>query len=202
MRTITIFEHMSLDGVIQSPGGKTEDGDYAHGGWSAVFKDPVVGEAIMAAHSKPFDLLLGRRTYDIWASYWPHAKGAFAESFQKATKFVATHRAESLTWGPVESLGADVVKGLERLKKTEGADLILWGSSKLTPVLIEHQLADEIVLITYPVLLGTGKKFFSEGSVARELGLVKSKAGESGVVINTYRPVGKLRTGSFDDARE
>lgn len=197
VRKIRIFEHISLDGVIQAPGGPGEDGDYKHGGWSVPFADSIVGETIVAAHARPFDLLLGRRTYDIWAGYWPKASGAFADSFNAATKYVATHRPESLAWGPAEGLGADVVEGVRAVKAKGGADLILWGSSKLTPLVLEHGLADEVLLIVYPVLLGAGKRFFSEGTPARELALVNTKAAASGVILNTYRPVGSLRTGSF-----
>jgi dihydrofolate reductase len=207
MRTIRIIEHISLDGVIQAPGGPGEDGDggFTHGGWIVPYADPAVGGAILAAHGQTFDLLLGRRTYDIWAGYWPMQKGPMADSFNSATKFVATHRPESLGWGPVEALGSggtDFVEGLRRVKSKDGVDVIVWGSSTLTPVLLTHGLVDEVLLLVYPVLLGTGKRFFSEGSgaggvEARELALVSTKAAASGVMINTYRPVGALRTGSF-----
>jgi len=196
VRTIRIIEHISLDGVIQAPGGKNEDGDYKHGGWSAPFADPMVGQAIIAAHGKGFDLLLGRRTYDIWAGYWPRASGPIAESFNAATKYVVTHRPESLAWGRAEGLGADVVEGIRAVKAKSGGDLILWGSSTIAPLLLQHGLADEVMLITYPVLLGNGKRFFSEASEARELALLSTKAAGSGVLLNVYRPVGALRNGS------
>jgi dihydrofolate reductase len=202
MRKIRIIEHISLDGVIQAPGGPKEDGDYPYGGWTAPHADPAVGEAIVAAHREPFDLLLGRRTYDIWSEYWPKAgKSPMADSLNAATKYVATHRQESLKWGPVERLGHDIVESVRRIKSKDGPDLIVWGSSMLTPVLLEHGLADEVLLLVYPVLLGTGKRFFSDGTPPRELALVGTKAAPSGVVISTYRPSGPLRTGSFDDAR-
>jgi len=200
VRKIRIIEHISLDGVIQAPGGPGEDGDYRHGGWTVPFADPAVGKAIIAAHGTGFDLLLGRRTYDIWAGYWPKIRGGpIADSFNVATKYVATHRPESLEWGPVEALDADFVERLRRIKSAEGADMIVWGSSTLTPVLIGHGLVDEVLLLIYPVLLGTGKRFFSDAAEARELALVNTKAASSGVLMNTYRPVGSLRTGSFPD---
>lgn len=200
MRTVRIIEHISLDGVIQAPGGPDEDGNYAHGGWIVPYYEPAVGEAIDAAHGKRFDLLLGRRTYDIFAGYWPKIQNnPMADSLNAATKYVATHRPDSLEWGPVESLGADIVKGIRRIKSKDGANLIVWGSSTLTPVLLGHGLVDEVVLLVYPVLLGTGKRFFSDVSAPRELALVNTKATVSGVVISTYRPVGSLRTGSFDE---
>ena len=199
MRKIRIIEHISLDGVIQGPGGPKED-DYRYGGWAAPHDDPAGGEAIVAAHGDDFDLLLGRRTYDIWSGYWPKAgKSPMADSLNAATKHVATHRPESLKWGPVEGLGKDIVEGVRRIKAKDGPDLIVWGSSTLTPVLLEHGLADGVLLLVYPVLLGTGKRFFSDGAPPRELALVGTKAASSGVVISTYRPSGPLRTGSFDD---
>lgn len=200
MRNIRIIEHISLDGVIQAPGGPGEDGDYQLGGWTVPFADPAIGQTILAAHGDWFDLLLGRRTYDIWADYWPKVStGPIAATFNAATKYVATHRPESLRWGPAQDLGADIVAGIRRIKSTDagGKHLIVWGSSTLTPVLIEHGLADEVVLLMYPVLLGTGKLFFSQGSKASELALVSTKAAASGVVISTYRPVGSLRIGSY-----
>jgi dihydrofolate reductase len=201
MKKLTIIEQISLDGVIQAPGGPNEGGDhYPHGGWAMARRDPAVLEAINAAHGETFDLLLGRRTYDIWSGYWPKApKSPMADSLNAATKYVATHRPESLKWGPVEDLGPDIVEGVRRIKAKDGPDLIVWGSSTLTPVLFEHGLADEVLLLVYPILLGTGKRFFSDGVPPRELALVGTKAASSGVVISTYRPSGPLRTGSFDD---
>jgi len=197
------MEHISLDGVIQAPGGPEEDPSdgFKYGGWTAPLNDPEGGAAIVAAHGEDFDLLLGRRTYDIWSGFWPKAGNSpMADNLNAATKYVATHRPESLKWGPVEGLGPDIVEGVRRIKAKDGPDLIVWGSSTLTPVLLEHGLADEVLLLVYPVLLGTGKRFFSDGAPPRELALVGTKAASSGVVISTYRPSGPLRTGSFDDA--
>jgi dihydrofolate reductase len=191
-----------LDGVIQAPGGPNEDGDYPHGGWAVPHSDPAVGEAIVAAHGEAFDLLLGRRTYDIWSAHWPNENGPMANSLNAATKYVATHRPESLAWGPVEDLGSDIVEGVRRIKAEDGPDLVVGGSSTLTPLLLEHGLADEVLLFICPILLGNGKRFFSDGTPPRELALVSTKAASSGVVISTYRPSGPLRTGSFDDAPE
>lgn len=199
MRTIRIIEHISLDGVIQAPGGPEED-NYRYAGWSAPHGDPSVGQAIVAAHGQSFDLLLGRHTYDIWSGFWPKApKSPMADSINAATKFIATHRPETLAWGPVQDLGPDIVAGILRLKATDGPDLILWGSSTLTPVLLEHELADEILLLVFPVLLGTGKRLFAEGTPPREFALADSKMAKSGVIISTYRPHGPLRTGTVGD---
>jgi dihydrofolate reductase len=120
-----------------------------------------------------------------------------ADSINAATKYVSTHRPKSLEWGPVEDLGPDIVEGIRRIKAKEGPQLIVWGSSTLTPVLLEHGLADEVLLLVFPVLLGTGKRIFSDGTPPRELALVNTKAVASGVIISTYRPSGPLRTGTF-----
>lgn len=202
MRKLKIIEHMSLDGVIQAAGGKNEeDGDYPYAGWSAPFDDPELEKDIMAAHSQPFDLLLGRRTYDTFSAFWPKVgDNPMANRLNAATKFVATHRPESLKWGPVEAVGPNLAAGVRQIKSKDGLDLILCGSSTLTPVLIEHGLADEVMLLTYPVLLGKGKRFFADGAPPRELALVASKAGPSGIVLSTYRPSGPLRMGTHDIA--
>jgi len=203
VRRIRIIEHVSLDGVIQAPGGPGEDpgGGFEHGGWIVPHADPAVGQAIVAAHGTGFDLLLGRRTYDIWSGYWPRIRNnAMADSFNAARKYVATHRPESLGWGPAEGLGADVVEGIRGITSRSGPDLIVWGSSTLTPVLLGHGLADEVVLLVYPVVLGAGKRFFSEVARARELALVGTTAAASGVLVNRYRVAGPLRTGSFEKA--
>ena len=200
MRKIKIIEHISLDGVIQAPGGPEEDASsgFKYGGWSAPHDDPAGAEAIVSAQGDAFDLLLGRRTYDIFSSFWPKApKSPIADSLNAATKYVATHRPQSLEWGPVEHLGADIVEGIRRVKGTKGPHLIVWGSSTLTPVLLEHGLADEVMLLVFPVLLGTGKRFFADGTPPRELALVNTKSVPSGVIISTYMPSGPLRTGTF-----
>jgi len=201
MRKIRIIEHISLDGVIQAPSGPNEDPGYPYGGWAAPHSDPAGGEAIVAAHSEAFDLLLGRRTYDLFSGFWPKAPSSpMADSLNAATKYVATHRPDSLGWGPAQGLGPDIVEGVRRIKAKAGPDLIVWGSSTLTPVLLEHGLADEVMLLVFPVLLGTGKRLFSDGTPPRELALVSTKAVPSGVIISTYRPNGPLRTGTFGDA--
>ena len=202
MRKIRIIEHITLDGVIQAPGAPDEDGDYPYGGWATLHDDPEGGEAIVAAQGESFDLLLGRRTYDIFSGFWPKApKSPMADRLNAATKYVATHRPDSLAWGPAEDLGPDIVEGIRRIKSKDGPDLIVWGSSTLTPVLLEHELADEVMLLVFPVLLGTGKRIFAEGTPPRELALGSTKAVSSGVIISTYRPSGPLRTSSYADSK-
>ncbi|HMD16444.1 MAG TPA: dihydrofolate reductase family protein [Terriglobales bacterium] len=200
MRKIKIMEHITLDGVIQAPGGPDEDGDYPYGGWAAPHDAPEGGQAIVEGQGETFDLLLGRRTYDIFSGFWPKApKSPMADRLNAATKYVATHRADSLAWGPAEALGQDVVAGIRRVKEKDGPQLIVWGSSTLTPVLLEHGLADEVMLLVFPVLLGKGKRIFADGTPPRELALVSTKAVSSGVIISTYRPSGPLRTGTYGD---
>jgi dihydrofolate reductase len=201
MRKIRIIEHISLDGVIQAPGGRNEDGDYAHGGWAAPYRSAAGAEAVAEAMGRSFDLLLGRRTYDIFAGYWPKAGNSpIANGLNAATKYVATHRPDSLGWGPVGDLGADIMAGVRGVRSKDGPDLIVWGSSTLTSVLLEQGLVDEVLLLVYPVLLGRGKRFFSDSADPRELAFVSTKALSSGVLMNIYRHVGSLRTESDADA--
>jgi dihydrofolate reductase len=188
MRKLRIFEHISLDGVIE------HDDGYAYGAWTVPYRSPAGLKAVMEAYSTDFDLLLGRRTYDFWAGFWPKAGNSpMADRLNAATKYVATHRPESLGWGPVGILGADVMAGIRELKATDGPDLIVCGSSTLTSALLGQGLVDEVVLFVYPVLLGRGKRLLSDGVDARELALVSTQATPTGVLINTYRHVGSLR---------
>jgi dihydrofolate reductase len=194
MRKIRIFEHISLDGVIE------HDGDYAYGAWTAPYRSPAGLAAVIEAHGTGFDLLLGRSTYDIWADYWPKAgKSPMADALNAATKYVATHTPDSLGWRPVKDLGADIIGGVRGIKSKDGPDLIVWGSSTLTSVLLGQGLVDEVVLFVYPVLLGRGKRILSDRVDARELALVSTKATSSGVLMNTYRHVGSLRIENLND---
>jgi dihydrofolate reductase len=189
MRKIRIIANITLDGVIQSPGGPDEDGYFRYGGWAMPYFDSAMAEAIAGAQGEKFDLLLGRRTYDVFANHWPKVESdPIADGLNAATKYVATHRPESLEWGPVEDLGADIVGGVRTIKSKHGPDLIVWGSTALISVLFEQGLVDEILLLVYPVLLGRGKRFSSESAEPRELTLVSTKAASSGVLMNTYRP--------------
>jgi dihydrofolate reductase len=198
MRTIRIIEHISLDGVIQITG---EDDGFPYENWTAPYRTPAGLEAIVAAHGENFDLLLGRRTYDIWSDYWPKAPSSpMADGLNAAKKYVATHRPESLEWGPFEGFGPHIAEGVRRIKSQDGPNLILWGSSTLTSTLLEHGLADEVVLVVYPVLLGTGKRFFAKGTPPRSLDLVSAKAMPSGIILISYKVAGPLKTGSFNDA--
>jgi dihydrofolate reductase len=193
MRKIRIMEHISLDGVIQH---SADDDGFPYSDWTVPYRTPAGREAILAAYGGSFDLLLGRRTYDMWSGLWPKApKSPMADGINAARKYVATHRPESLAWGPAEGLGPDIVEGIRRIKAQDGPDLILWGSSALTSPLLEHGLADEVLLVVYP-LLGTGKRIFAEGTPPRSFEFVSTKALASGVIINMYKPSGPLRTGT------
>jgi dihydrofolate reductase len=190
LRKLKIIEHISLDGVIQSSG---ED-DFPYADWTAPYRTPAGRDAVAAAQGEKFDLLLGRRTYDIWSDYWPKAPSSpIADGLNAATKYVATHHPESLEWGPFEAVGPDIVAGIRRIKSQDGPDLIVWGSSTLTSTLLEHALADEVLLLVYPVLLGTGKRFFAEGTPARSFELISTKAMPSGMILNTYKLAGPLK---------
>ncbi|MEB3323570.1 MAG: dihydrofolate reductase family protein, partial [Synechococcaceae cyanobacterium] len=186
-----IMEHISLDGVIQH---SADDGDFPYSDWTAPYRTPAGLEAVLAVYGERFDLLLGRRTYDIWSGFWPSApSSAMADRLNAATKFVATHRPASLDWGPVEAVGPDLVEGVRRIKSQNGPDLVLAGSSTLTSALLDHGLADEVVLIVSPVVLGTGKRIVAEGTPARSLELVSTIAMPSGVMLNRYRFAGALK---------
>ena len=193
MRKLKIMEHISLDGVIQH---SDDDDGFPYADWTAPYRTPAGREAILAAYGTRFDLLLGRRTYDIWSGFWPEAPSSpMADGLNAATKHVATHRPESLAWGPFVGLGPDLVAGVRRIKSQDGPDLVLSGSSTLTSALLEHGLADEVLLVVYPVLLGTGKRFFAEGTPPRSFDLVGSKALPSGIILTTYKATGSLKTG-------
>jgi dihydrofolate reductase len=195
MRRLKIIEHISLDGVIQH---SADHDDFPYSDWTAPYRTPAGRDAMLAAYGGSFDLLLGRRTYDIWSGFWPTAPSSpMADRLNAATKYIATHRPESLEWGPFEGLGSDFIEGIRRLKAQDGPDLILSGSSTLTSPLLEHGFADEIFLAVYPVLLGTGKRFFAEGTPPRSFELVSTIAFPSGIIFTTYKIAGPLKEGSF-----
>jgi dihydrofolate reductase len=157
VRTLKIIEHVSLDGVMQS---SNEDG-FPYADWTVPYRTAAGRDEVLAAHGERFDLVLGRRTYDMWSGFWPKAPSSrMAERLNAATKYVATHRPESLAWGPLQALGRDIVEGIRRIKSQDGPNLILSGSSTLTSTVLEHGLAEDVLLLVYPVVLGTGKRFF------------------------------------------
>lgn len=193
MRRLKLIEHISLDGVIQI-GNDPNDSSFPYGDWTAPYRSPAGLAMLLEKYGKRFDLLLGRRTYDGWSSFWPTAPKShpMTEMLNAATKFVVTHRPESLKWGPVEGVGPDLIEGVRAIKAQDGPDLILSGSSTLTSTLIEHGLADELVLLVDPVLLGAGTRFFAEGTPARAFTLESTQTTPTGVLINVYKIVGPV----------
>ena len=191
MRKLTIMEHISLDGVIQP---SADDDDFPYSDWTAPYRTPAGRDALAAAHGGSFDLLLGRRAYDMWSGLWPKTpSSSMGDGFNAAKKYVATHRPESLEWGPFESVGPDFVEGVRRIKSQDGPDLILWGSSTLTSPLLEHGLVDEVLLVVYPVLVGAGKRFFAEGTPACTFELVSTMTTPTRILINSYKAAGPLK---------
>jgi dihydrofolate reductase len=190
MRLLRIIEHISLDGVIQH---SADDTGFAYGDWTVPYRTPAGREEVVAAHGDDFDLLLGRRTYDLWSGFWPGAPASpLGERINAATKYVATHRPASLGWGPSEAIGPDLVGDIARIKAQSTRDLVLSGSSTLTSPLLAHGLVDALLLIVYPVLLGTGKRIVADATPARGFTLASSKALASGVILNRYVAAGVL----------
>ncbi len=192
MRRLKIIEHVSLDGVIQN---SADENDFPYANWSVPYRTTEGAQAVLAAHGDSFDLLLGRRTYDLWSGFWPDAPSSpIGERLNAATKYVATHRPESLEWGPSEGVGPDLVEDVRLIKASDGPGLVVSGSSTLTSTLLEHGLADEVLLIVYPVLLGSGKRLFAEGTPARSLELVGTSTTPSGLILASYAGAAPLTT--------
>jgi dihydrofolate reductase len=205
MRKIVATVMVSLDGVMQAPGGPEEDptGGFRFGGWVAPFWDEASGAAMGELFAEPYDLLLGRRTYDIFAAYWPFMENSdgpdseIATTFNRVTKYVATHRPDSLTWVHSVSLGSDIVARLRELQKSDGPRLLIQGSSDLLHALETNGLIDELNLLVFPVVLGKGKRLFDGGARPVAMNLTGSKVLPSGVAILSYVPGGEVKTGSF-----
>jgi dihydrofolate reductase len=201
MRKIVGAIFQSLDGVMQAPGGQTEDPTegFTHGGWQMGYSDKVAEGAIGELLKPPFALLLGRRTYDIFASYWPFVKGEEAgigEAFTKAEKYVLTRGNSPLDWENSHRLSG--MEELAKIKDAEGPDLRIWGSGTIYPSLIETGLLDELTLLTYPLLLGSGKRTFRDGTPMTALKLSKHETGPGGVSVATFRPGGEVPKGSVN----
>ena len=199
MRKIIVLSFITLDGVMQAPGGPDEDtsGGFKYGGWTVPYFDEFCGEIMDAQMTAPFDLLLGRKTYDIFASYWPHQNDSIAEVFGKATKYVATTRPLDTDWKETAVLSGDVVEALKQLKQDDGPDLQVHGSGKFIQTLLKHDLVDELWLKTFPITLGGGKKLFAEGTVPAAFTLEDCKISPKGVIFANYKRAGDVTTGSF-----
>ena len=200
MRQLTVNTFLTLDGVMQAPGGPDEDdsGGFAHGGWSVHYWDEKMGEVMSEAMSAPFDLVLGRRTYDIFAAYWPHAtEEQGAKPLNDATKYVASRSRPALAWERSVLIEGGAAEGVAALKRGDGPELQVHGSGDLLQTLIRHGLIDVYRLWVFPVVIGSGKRLFADGTIPAGLRLVDSTVSTTGVVIGTYEPVGELVTGTF-----
>ncbi|MBI6940262.1 dihydrofolate reductase family protein [Pseudomonas putida] len=205
MRTLIVAAFISLDGVMQAPGGPQEDtrGGFAYGGWIVPYAEAVFGQAMQALFSQPFELLLGRRTYDIFASYWPKVKDdtedfSIANLFNSVPKHVATHSPDPLVWSNSHALGSDVTGAVRALKQQDGATLLTQGSAELVQQLLAADLVDELHLLIHPLLLGHGRRLFGSDAAAAAFTLQHSQVSPKGVIIARYLRAGKVQTGSFE----
>ena len=200
MRKLIVSTFLTLDGVMQAPGGPGEDdsGGFAHGGWSVNYWDEQMGQVMGEAMSGPFDLVLGRRTYDIFAAYWPHApEEAGAKPLNEATKYVASRGRPTLEWSRSVLIEGDAAEGIAALKKSDGPELQVHGSGNLIQTLLRRGLVDQYRLWVFPLVIGSGKRLFAEGTIPSGLKLTGSKVSTTGVVMGTYEPAGEIVTGSF-----
>jgi dihydrofolate reductase len=200
---VIVLTFVSIDGVMQGPGGPTEDpsGGFTLGGWTVDYFDDFIGDAMTEQMGRPFDLLLGMRTYEIFASYWPHVKDGDdlvgAEAINSATKYVVSHTQQTLEWENSMLITGDVVAQIKRLKVGDGPQMQVHGSSNLIQTLMKHDLVDELWLKIFPVTLGTGKRLFGEGTMPAAFRLLESKSSPSGVIVATYARAGDMKLGSF-----
>jgi dihydrofolate reductase len=199
MRRLIVNTFLTLDGVMQAPGGPEEDrdGGFVHGGWSAPLWDDMMGQVMGESMSRPFDLVLGRRTYDIFAAYWPNASEDGADALNDAIKHVASRSRPALRWQKSVLIDGDVAEGVAALKQQDGPELQVHGSGNLLQTLLRHNLIDEFNLWTFPVVVGSGKRLFADGTVPAAFKLADHKVSTTGVLLGVYRPAGELVTGSF-----
>jgi dihydrofolate reductase len=199
MRKLLVTTFVTLDGVMQSPGGPEEDPSegFAHGGWSVGYWDEPMGEWMTEIMGHPFDLLLGRRTYEIFAAYWPQSTEPGADQLNDATKHVASRTLDGVDWRNSRLLEGDAADAVLALKETEGPELQVHGSGKLIQTLLEQDLVDEFRVWVFPVVLGSGRRLFDDGAVPAGLELVDTKTSSTGVVLLTYRRAGDPKYGSF-----
>jgi dihydrofolate reductase len=202
MREIIVATFMSLDGVMQAPGGPQEDptGGFALGGWTAPYFDEALGASLGEIFGRRFDLLLGRKTYDIFAAHWPYVtdpNDPMAPVFNRVTKYVASRANPTLRWQNSRLLGKDIVASLKKLKGEDGPDLLVQGSSNLLQTLWKNGLVDEFSVLVFPVVLAKGKRLFGDGAIPTGLKLVRSRSYPTGVIVANYQPAGEIRTGDF-----
>jgi dihydrofolate reductase len=200
MRKIVVLTMVTLDGVMQAPGGPEEDPseDFKYGGWTVPYADESFTPIFRKELSVPFDLLLGRKTYEIFASYWPKQKGMVADPFNKAKKYIVSDKGLDLTWKESILINGDAAAKLKALKKEDGPVFHVWGSSVLLQTLLKNDLVDELRLRIYPITLGLGKRLFAEGTIPAAFELIDSQALPSGVILANYKRSGEVKTGSFE----
>jgi len=200
MRKLMVNSFVTLDGVMQAPGGPEEDttGNFKHGGWSFHYWDEMMGKTMDETMSKPFDLLLGRKTYEIFAAHWPRIKNdPAADKLNAVKKHVVSKTLHKAEWNNSSLIKDDVVNAIRKLKEQEGPEIQVHGSSNLIQTLIKNNLIDEYHIWTFPVTVGKGKRLFDEGTIPSNMNLVSSNVSATGVIISVYEPGGKLKTGSF-----
>lgn len=201
MRRLVVLSFITLDGIMQAPGGPEEDpsGGFKYGGWTFPYFDDFLGKVMVEQMSNPFDLLLGRKTYEIFAAYWPYVKGddPFAGKLNSAKKYVASKTLEKLDWSNSTFIKGDVAQEIKKLKEQEGPDIQVHGSGKLIQTLLKYDLADKFWLKIFPITLGMGKRLFAEGTIPAAFKLRESKISPSGVIIANYERAGDVKTGSF-----
>lgn len=202
MRKIIVLTFISLDGVMQAPGGPDEDtsGGFKYGGWTVPYFDDFSGQVMAEQMNHPFDLLLGRKTYDIFANYWPKQgeDNPVTAPFNRATKYVVSHSDIKLDWENSTLIGGNVVEEIKKLKDMDGPELQVHGSSNLIQTLLKNDLVDELWLKIFPITLGGGKRLFGEGTIPAAFTLKESKVSPKGVIIASYERAGDVKTGSFD----
>lgn len=193
MRKAIVLEHITLDGVIQAPGGPDEDTSdgFAYGGWIAGYSDETLGAALRRQMNKPFDLLLGRKTFEIWAPYWPQHADAWP-GVNTATKYVASNTMTAGGWQPAVFLNGDIAEKVAKIKQQDGPDLHIWGSGNLIQTLLKHDLVDAFWLMIYPITLGVGKRLFAGGTSPTAFKVTESKVTSSGVIIVNYESLSEL----------
>lgn len=197
MRKIIVLEHISMDGVIQAPGGPEEDtsNGFAYGGWISSYSDKIIGEALRKQMNSQFDLLLGRKTFDIWEPFWPQHADAW-QNVMTATKYVASNTRTASDWQPSVFLAGDIPTKVKEIKQGQGPDIHVWGSGNLLQTLIKHDLVDKFWLMIYPITLGVGKKLFADGTIPAAFNVTESIVGSSGVIVMNYERAGEVKTTS------
>lgn len=201
MRKIIVLSFISLDGVMQAPGGPKEDtsGGFKYGGWTYPYFDESAGKLMSGQMGMPFDLLLGKKTYDIFAAYWPNQDGPIADSFNKVTKYVVSDKTAELSWDKSVLITGDVVSKIKDLKNSDGPMLQVHGSGNLIQTLLKNDLVDELWLKIFPLTLGNGKKLFAEGTIPAAFKLIKSETTPLGVIFASYKRSGEVKTGTMGE---